>query len=557
MNTKSEKAKFRIVKPIGGFHGVSAIFPKFKDIIDYEEKKIKINRGYPRFVTHPIVKKIENSYKKKFNAEKVLSCHSYESAIFLIIDYFFKKGNKIFFDEGLPTKFYKFLNQKFNNTVEKVDNSKADIVILNLENADFQKRLNGKILVCLIGDKFLDWKKSPIKFEIVINHDKENDVGIISFYNSKFAELEILRRHCGLNVSSRKICRGKLITNKRKEYYENKLKKRISDLELTTSNYCFLYPSGMAAIFSSIFSLISSEKSKFIALGSLYVDTIRILEKWPKKLNLSETNFIRDNFEKNLEHNIDDNTAGLIVEIPSNPLIQLIDLEKIVKIAHSRHVKVIVDNTIATPYNFKPFKYGADIVVHSTTKFLNGKNNHIGGVLLTKNKNFAKKIKNFNKLTNLDMDFNDIKTLTRNLKNFEVRMKKINENSKKIAEYLNNHKSIEKVYYPTLENDPNFHLKQKYLKGGSGLISFILKDSNENNAEKFYNNVSQPILKGPSLGSEKTLLCPYVILAHFNDPKEKLKQLGFEFYLMRLSVGIEPVEKIINSLENGLNCLNK
>ncbi len=134
-------------------------------------------------------------------------------------------------------------------------------------------------------------------------------------------------------------------------------------------------------------------------------------------------------------------------------------------------------------------------------------------------------------------------------------MEKINKNSEIVANFLNNHKLIKKVYYPSIKNDPYHLLMKKYLKGGSGLLSFVLKESTEENAMKFYDNLLPPILKGPSLGSEKTLLCPYVIMAHYNDSKEELEQLGFDFYLMRISVGIEPVGKIIRSLENALKNL--
>jgi cystathionine beta-lyase/cystathionine gamma-synthase len=150
------------------------------------------------------------------------------------------------------------------------------------------------------------------------------------------------------------------------------------------------------------------------------------------------------------------------------------------------------------------------------------------------------------------MDFNDMKVLYRNLRNFEKRMKLINENTKVIANFLYNHDSIEKVYYPSLEGNPYHFLMKKYLKAGSGLISFVLRNSNKENAERFYDNIISPILKGPSLGSEKTLLSPYVIMAHYEDSKEELARLGFGFYLMRLSVGVEPVERIINSLKYAL-----
>ena len=556
MNEKFKNPKLIIVKPIGGFHGVSAIFPNFKDVIDYEEGNIILNRGYPRFVTHPFVRHIEDVYKVKYNSLEALCFQSFESAIFLTFEYYIMKGRKFFVSDGLPSKFFEFFNQKFPNFIMKTEISNADILLINVNQWKNDIKSQNNIVVGIAETKIEDFNAFSKKFDILIQYDKKNDIGIIIFYIDIHPDIILLRRHSGLIASSRKICRTSESYQENYKKQENNLKIILSKLEKTDLNNCFLYPSGMAAVFSAIYSLISSDKSRFIALGSLYVDTIRILEKWPQKYSINETLFIPNNFESVLKNNIDENTAGIIFEIPSNPLIQLLDVEKIVSIAHNYGVKVIVDNTIASPYNLNPFDYDVDFIVHSTTKFLNGKNNHIGGVLLTRDKEYKEKVKKLYNLMNLNMALDDIKTLTRNLKNFEIRMKKINQNALKVAKYLDNHPSVKKVYYPFLKTDHNYNIAKKYLNGGSGLISFTLNDSTKENAENFYNNIKLPILKGPSLGSEKTLLSPYVIMAHFNDPKEKLKQMGLDFYLMRLSIGIDSLEKIIRSLDEALSYIN-
>jgi len=547
--------KLKLVKPIGGFHGVSAIFPTLKDVIDYEENNVRINRGYPRFVTHPIVKIIENKYKQKYGAIGAISCHSYEAATFLVVDYFFRLGNKIYFDKGIPLESYNMLNEKFPNLVKKTEMVDANIWFIKTRGEKFENDIKGKTVVGVLEDNNLKEDMKNLGFNIILCHDKKHDIGIILIFSIRYAMLDILRRHCGFNVSSRKLIKKIRSSSELTKRYEYNLRKRIAKLEKTTPEFCFLYSSGMVAVFSSILSLISSKRGKIIAVGSLYVDTLRILENWPKKYDLLEPVFIRDNFIENLKNCIDLNTAVVIVEMPSNPLIQLVDIGEIVRISHSKGAKVIVDNTVATPYNFNPFLYDVDIIVHSTTKFLNGKNNHIGGVLLLTGDDLKERIETFNKITKLKMDFNDIKVLSRNIRKFEERMEKINKNSEIVASFLNNHKLIKRVYYPSIKTDPYHLLMKKYLKGGSGLLSFVLKESTEDNAKKFYDNLLPPILKGPSLGSERTLLCPYVIMAHYHDSKEELEQLGYDFYLMRISVGIEPVDKIIRSLENGLKQL--
>ncbi|TFG26250.1 MAG: PLP-dependent transferase [Promethearchaeota archaeon] len=555
MNEKTKNLKLVIGKPIGGFHGVSVIFPKFKDIIDYEEGNIILNRGYPRFVTHPFVRKVEDNYKKKYNAVETLCCQSFESAIFLVFDYFIRKGVKFFITKGLPSKFFKFFNQKFPNFIFKTDFSQAKIIFINEDRWQNNIKTEKNILIGIIDNEIDNLSDFSKKFDILICKDNQNDIGIIIFYNDIYEDFLLIRRHSGLIASSRKINGAMKAERESYKKYEINLKRILSNLEKSDLNNCFLYPSGMAAVFSAIYSLISPAKSKFIALGSLYVDTIRILEKWPQKFGLSKTIFVQSDFEAELKKNIDNSTAGIIFEIPSNPLIQVLDLKEIVSIAHENGIKVIIDNTIATPYNLNPFDYNVDIVVHSTTKFLNGKNNHIGGVLLINDKDFNEDIKIVKNIMNLHMSLDDIRTLTRNLQNFKTRMKKINKNSLVIANYLTNHPSVNRVYYPFLKTDSNYKIAKKYLKGGSGLISFTLNNSTRENAEIFYDNIKLPILKGPSLGSEKTLLSPYVIMAHFNDSIEKLNQMGLDFYLMRISVGIEPVERIIGSLEIALNSI--
>jgi cystathionine beta-lyase/cystathionine gamma-synthase len=286
-------------------------------------------------------------------------------------------------------------------------------------------------------------------------------------------------------------------------------------------------------------------------LGSAYVDTLCILEKWPSRRGTLQAVFIDDtNDIEKLKDEVDLETSAIISEIPTNPLLQVPDLGKIVSIAHRKGAKLIVDSTIATPYNINPFDYETDIIVHSTTKFLNGLNNHMGGVSLTRDPELLSKLKKFQTLTNSYMDPEDAIVLEKNLKGFKKRMEIINKNAVKIADYLNQNPKVGKIYYPGLKNHPDYDVAKKYLpKGYSGLMSFVLKNSNRDNADAFYDNLGHPIIKGPSLGAEQTLLCPYTILAHYNDPPEKRKKMGLDLYLFRISIGIERPNNIIASLD--------
>lgn len=548
MKEGEEKQVLKFLNPIGGFHGVSAIFPKFQDIIDYEENKFSVYQGYPRFVPHPVIKELENQWKERFNALEAISSHSFNLSIFLLIDYFFEKGNKIYLENGLPSKLISLLDKKFPNIVSKtISKSDANILVFNDLSNNIGSFLKEKTVISLLNNPITD-KDYSYEGDFIICHDYLNDIGVILNFNPLIKDLNIIRRHCGFNVSSRKVCGNYETLHLEKEKMKTQLKKRITNLEKIKTKHCYFYPSGMAAIFSSIFSLLTKKRPKFIGLGSLYVDTLKILEKWPEKYGLSRTNFIRDSIVKNLRNHIDNQTAGVIVEVPSNPLIRLVDIEKVIDLVHQKGAKIIVDSTIATPFNFNPFNYNADLVVHSSTKFLNGRNDHIGGILITKNNELGEKIDKFNKLLKIDMSFNDIRTLSKNLAGFEKRMEKINKNTEIVANFLNDHRFIKKVYFTFPDC-----MTEKYLKGGSGLLSFILRNSSIEIARQFYNNILPPILKGPSLGSEKSLLSPYVLMAHYNASETELERLGLDRYLMRLSVGTESVEDIIQSLKHALN----
>ncbi|MBY9006376.1 MAG: PLP-dependent transferase [Candidatus Lokiarchaeota archaeon] len=553
MNENIKLKELRDFEPIGGIHGISVVFPKFQDIIDYEEQKTRINQGYPRFVMHPYIKKIEEEYRHKYNCKDVFVFHNYNSAVFIVVDYFYRNYEKIFSNEGLQQEIYSFLENKFqmNKSTIKLN---AEVLLLDAKNFKNNTKFKNKKIICLFSKNNINFNKID-NIDLIVLQNKKYNIGIIISFKEEYQIFNLLRRHTGFITSSRKLEGDRILNKNNQTLCTKNVQKRISALEKTSPNNCFLYPSGMAAIFSSIYSIISPDKPNFITLGSLYVDTIRILEKWLVKYNLNKPLFITENILDNLEKNIDHKTAGIILEIPSNPLIQIIDLEKVVNLAHEFDCKVIVDSTIASPYNINPFDFNVDIIIHSTTKFLSGKNNHIGGVLLVNNEDLQRKIKNFNKILQLEMFSSEIEILNENLINFELRMKIINANSIKIAQFLDNHEAVGHVNYPLLKNNPYNHLIKKYLKGGSGLISFILKNSTFENAEKFYNNVAAPILKGPSLGSEATLLSPYVIMAHYGDSEKKLEQLGLDKFLMRISIGTEPYDQIIDSLKQGLNAL--
>jgi cystathionine beta-lyase/cystathionine gamma-synthase len=535
-----------IAKPVGGYHGITIEFPTLQMNIDYEEKKIRPNRGYPRFVQHPQVRILEEEAKKEYHGLSALAFTSAESCLYTVIDGFFSKDVKgIYLDDGLPQTIYNFLVESAGEITSQTTKENAQIAVKNINsNKNCSKKIEGSYTIGFSKSK-IKAKDYSSEYDVIIRGHPSESLGILVSYKNDYEIYDLLRRHTGFILNSRKAQR---IVRKKScpKFYFDHLKNKIAGLEKTNGENCLLYPSGMAAIFSSIIACWKSNRPKLIMIGSAYVDTLCILEKWPSRRGSINTKFIDDtnNIEK-LKDEVDLKTSVILSEIPTNPLLQVPDLRRIADIAHRKGTKLIVDSTIATPYNINPFNYEADIIVHSTTKFLNGLNNHMGGISLTRDPELLLKLQKFQALTNSYMDPEDAIVLEKNLKDFKKRMETINKNAVKIANYLNQNPKVGKVYYPGLKSNPDYAVAQKY----SGLMSFVLNNSNRENADAFYDNLGHPIIKGPSLGAEQTLLCPYAILAHYNDPPEKRKKLGLDLYLFRISIGTERPNNIIASLD--------
>lgn len=544
-------AKFISNTPIQGYHGVTTRINTLQEVCDYEEEKIKLNFGYPRFVPHPEIRKLEEKVRKKCNALSALSFCSLDSAIFAIIDYYFNKGAQFYIEDKRAQSIVNFLKKSWGKLIVNSGIKEAQIIIVPSTKRTEKKEKKKQVVVGVRNSLQNNFGNN---FDIVVTGD--DDRGFIILFTDLEEEIFLMRRNNGFNLSSRRAERintGKFL---KEDEIIHKVKEKISRLEKTKPEHCLLYPSGMAAVFSSLISSISKDRRKLIGVGNCYVDTLCILKNWPKRKGTITSPIILEVNDKQRIRKALKGAAAVIMEVPTNPLLQVPDLEHIIHLAHNRGVKVIIDNTVATPYNLNPLMLGADITLHSTTKFLNGNNDHLGGCVLTNDKELLERLYNFSRITNLYLDLEDAQVLNKNLDGFEQRMKLINKNALQVANFLRKHPSIGEVYYPGLPGNSNLALEKKYLRGYSGLISFVVKDSNKQRASSFYNNITDPIIKGPRLGAEQTLLCPYTLLAHYQDSEKELKHLGLDRYLFRISVGTEQVDKIIESLSKALHKYN-
>ncbi len=323
------------------------------------------------------------------------------------------------------------------------------------------------------------------------------------------------------------------------------LEKNIASLE--EGNYGLAFSSGMSAI-STITQMLNTG-DHIICSDDVYGGTFRLFDKVLKKFKL-EFDFIDLTSLQSLERYIKNATKLVWLESPSNPLLKLIDIEATAKIAKSRGIVTIVDNTFATPFFQKPLKLGADIVMHSTTKYLNGHSDVIGGALVMNDKELYDKLQFLQNAVGAVPGPFDCFLVLRGIKTLAVRMERHAENAMKIAQFLEGHPKVRRVIYPGLRSHPQHGLAKKQMGGCGGIITFFIKGGLEA-ARRFLERVKVFSL-AESLGGVESLIEHPAIMTHASLPKEVREKIGITDELIRVSVGIENVDDLREDLEGAL-----
>ena len=308
--------------------------------------------------------------------------------------------------------------------------------------------------------------------------------------------------------------------------------------------------SGMGAISSTLWTVLKAG-DHIVTDKTLYGCTFALMNHGLTKFGIEVTFVDTSNLDE-VKNAMKKNTRVVYLETPANPNLKIVDLEALSKIAHTNpNTLVIVDNTFATPYMQKPLKLGADIVVHSVTKYINGHGDVIAGLVVT-NKELADQIRfvGLKDMTGAVLGPQDAYYIIRGMKTFEIRMERHCANAKKVVEFLNKHPKIEKVYYPGLETHPGYEIAKKQMKDFGAMISFELKGGFEA-GKTLLNNLKLCSL-AVSLGDTETLIQHPASMTHSPYTKEEREAAGITDGLVRLSVGLENVEDIIADLEQGL-----
>ncbi|MGM9926853.1 MAG: trans-sulfuration enzyme family protein [Bacillus sp. (in: firmicutes)] len=308
----------------------------------------------------------------------------------------------------------------------------------------------------------------------------------------------------------------------------------------------FAFSSGMAAITSILF--LFKPGDHIVISDDLYGGTYRLLEETFKNYGVTATYTDTCCINK-IKEVITDQTAAIFIETPSNPLMKITDIPAVCELAKEKGLLTIVDNTFLTPYLQKPITLGADIVVHSASKYLGGHNDVIGGLVVTATPELSEKIGKLQNGAGAILGPQDSWLLIRGMKTLAVRMEKQQENAERIANWLNKHHLVQKVYYPSLASQQEQDIMNKQSRGNGAMISFEVK--NVKLVAELLKNVNI-ISFAESLGGVESLITYPTTQTHADIPKEYREKIGLSDLLLRLSVGIENADDLIGDLEQAL-----
>jgi len=326
----------------------------------------------------------------------------------------------------------------------------------------------------------------------------------------------------------------------------NTLEKNLAALENGKYGVCF--SSGLAAM-DAIIKLLKSG-DEIIATNDLYGGSYRLLTTIFAQFGI-KSKFISMDEAKSIEKHITKNTKLLWVETPTNPMLNIVDIAAICKVAKKNKVKVVVDNTFASPYLQTPLDLGADIVMHSGTKYLGGHSDVIHGCVITKSKAIADKLYFIQNAVGAVPGPQDCFLMLRGIKTLHLRVERSCDNAQKIAKFLKDHKKVSKVYYPGFKDHPNHKVAKKQMNHFGGMVSFDLKVNTQATANKILKNTKLFSL-AESLGGVESLIGHPASMTHGSIPKADRLKVGLTDSLIRLSVGVEDVNDLIEDLAAAL-----
>ncbi len=316
---------------------------------------------------------------------------------------------------------------------------------------------------------------------------------------------------------------------------------------LENAKYGLCFASGLAAEMNIMYML---KQGDHVVVGEdVYGGTYRLFQRVMTKYGL-KFSFVDSRDLSNVEKAITKETRMLWLETPTNPMLQLVDIQAAAKLARSKGLITVVDNTFASPYLQNPLDLGADIVVHSTTKYIGGHSDVVGGALMTSNTEMYEELKFHQNACGGVPGPQDCFLTMRGVKTLAVRMEQHQKNAMEIAKLLSGHEGLEKVIYPGLADHPHHELAKKQMRGFGGMLSIVVKGG-QDAAQRFMTGTKLFSL-AESLGGVESLMCHPSTMTHGSIPKEDREARGITDGLVRLSVGIEDVEDLVEDIKTAL-----
>ncbi|QYR20476.1 PLP-dependent transferase [Paenibacillus sp. sptzw28] len=321
--------------------------------------------------------------------------------------------------------------------------------------------------------------------------------------------------------------------------------------ELESGDAGFACSTGMAAL-QTIFAMLSQGDHLLVSLD-LYGGTYRLLERIMSRFGVTAS-YVDTNDIDAMTSLCTPNTKAVLIETPTNPLMMITDIERVCAWAKSRGMLTIVDNTLLTPFFQRPLELGADIIIHSATKYLGGHNDVLAGIIVTKGKELSEQMGFLHNSIGAVLGAQDSWLLMRGMKTLALRMERHQQNATRLAGWLLAHEAVEEVYYPALPHHPGHDIQNRQSSGNTGIFSFRLKDARY--VEPILRHI-QLIAFAESLGGVESLMTYPAVQTHADIPEEIRRQIGVDDRLLRFSVGIEHADDLIADLAQALEAAKR
>lgn len=322
----------------------------------------------------------------------------------------------------------------------------------------------------------------------------------------------------------------------------------VSLAALEHARYGLAFASGLAAE-HAVFSLLNPG-DHIVTVANVYGGTVRLFERLFSRYGITFS-YVEGSDAQEFEGAIGSNTKLIWLETPTNPLLTIVDIEAVAAIARARGVLLAVDNTFASPYFQRPLELGADIVVQSTTKYIAGHSDVIGGAVLLNDASIYEELRFFQNTIGAIPGPQDVWLTLRGVKTLAVRMRQHEANAFAVARFLQDHPRVSQVYFPGLPQHPNHEVARRQMSGFGGMVSFRLKEGNRESVNAFVKKLKVFSL-ADSLGGVESLVCFPMVMTHDAVPEKQRLELGITGDLLRLSIGIEGIDDLLADLKQAL-----